>query len=108
MNFVPVCESSQILKFLDVFPFVFLSVFAGLGLVYIVQSVAMTQSAFKKSVVVETLMTSVERVMTYTELEPEPGYKVEQNPPKNWPNEGNIAFKEVLSGWCSKFKEYYT
>jgi len=65
-----------------VFPFVFVSVFAGLGLVYIVQSVSMTQSAFKKLVVVETLMTSVERVMTYTELESEPGYKVEQNPPK--------------------------
>ena len=87
------CFTNQVL--LSVFPFVFVSVFAGLGLVYIVQSVSMTQSAFKKSVVVETLMTSVERVMTYTELESEPGYKVEQNPPKNWPNEGNIVFKDV-------------
>ena len=40
-------------------------------------------------------MTSVERVMTYTELESEPGYKLEQNPPEIWPNEGKIAFKDV-------------
>ena len=55
----------------------------------------LTQSAIKKSVEVETLMTSVERVMTYTELESEPGYKLEQNPPEIWPNEGKIAFKDV-------------
>ena len=54
-----------------------------------------TQYAIKKSVEVETLMTSVERVMTYTELEPEPGYKVERKPPKIWPREGNIALKDV-------------
>ena len=55
----------------------------------------LTQSAIKKSVEVETLMTSVERVMTYAELESEPGYKLEQNPPEIWPNEGKIAFKDV-------------
>ena len=36
-------------------------------MVYVVQSVVLTQYAIKKSVEVETLMTSVERVMTYTE-----------------------------------------
>ena len=64
-------------------------------MVYVVQSVVWTQYAVKKSVEVETLMTSVERVMTYTELEPEPGYKVERKPPGNWPHEGNIALKDV-------------
>ena len=38
-----------------------------MALVYVVQSVVLTQYAIKKSVEVETLMTSVERVMTYTE-----------------------------------------
>ena len=33
--------------------------------------------------------------MTYTEVEPEPGYQVKQNAPKMWPDEGNIAFKNV-------------
>ena len=36
-------------------------------MVYVVQSVVLTQYAIKISVEVETLMTSVERVMTYTE-----------------------------------------
>ena len=40
-------------------------------------------------------MTSVERVMTYTKLETEPGYKVERLPPENWPREGNITFQDV-------------
>ena len=40
-------------------------------------------------------MTSVERVLTYTELESEPGYKVEQLPPEHWPREGNITFRDV-------------
>ena len=40
-------------------------------------------------------MTSVERVMTYTKLDPEPGYKVERLPPEHWPREGNITFQDV-------------
>jgi len=44
---------------------------------------------------VENFMTSVERVMTYAKLESEPGHKVEQLPPENWPREGNITFQDV-------------
>jgi len=40
-------------------------------------------------------MTSVERVMTYTNLESEPGYKVKRLPKEHWPREGNIAFQDV-------------
>ena len=40
-------------------------------------------------------MTSVERVMTYTKLDSEPGYKVETLPPEHWPNKGNITFQDV-------------
>lgn len=40
-------------------------------------------------------MTSVERVITYTKLESEPGYKVKRRPPENWPSEGNITFHDV-------------
>ena len=40
-------------------------------------------------------MTSVERVMTYTKLDSEPGYKVQRLPPEHWPCEGNITFKDV-------------
>ena len=40
-------------------------------------------------------MTSAERVMTYTKLASEPGYKIERIPPENWPSEGNITFQDV-------------
>ena len=40
-------------------------------------------------------MTSVERVITYTKLDSEPGYHVSQLPPEHWPSEGNITFRDV-------------
>ena len=40
-------------------------------------------------------MTSVERVMTYTKLDSEVGYKVHRLPPSQWPHEGNITFQDV-------------
>ena len=40
-------------------------------------------------------MTSVERVMTYTKLDSEPGYKVKGLPPKHWPHQGTVIFKDV-------------
>ena len=55
----------------------------------------MTQYAVRIATDVENLMTSAERVMTYTKLESEPGYKVERIPPENWPSEGNINFRDV-------------
>ena len=51
--------------------------------------------AVRKTSEVENFMTSVERVMTYTKLEFETGYKVEQRPPEHWPREGNITFQDV-------------
>ncbi|PFX21734.1 Multidrug resistance-associated protein 4 [Stylophora pistillata] len=58
---------------------------AGLALAYVIQTVAMTQYAVRKSSAVENLMTSVERVMAYTKLDSEPGYKVDRLPPEYWP-----------------------
>ena len=40
-------------------------------------------------------MISVERVMTYTKLESEPGYKVHGLPLGNWPHKGSITFQDV-------------
>ena len=55
----------------------------------------MTQYAVRTTSDVENYMTSVERVMTYTKLDSEPGYKVERLPPDHWPREGNITFQDV-------------
>ncbi|CAH3144489.1 unnamed protein product [Pocillopora meandrina] len=71
------------------------SAFAGLALAYVVQRLARSHYAIRTTSEVENLMTSVERVITYTKLECEPGYMIERRPPENWPNEGNIIFKEV-------------
>ena len=73
----------------------FSSAFAGLSLVYVIQTVVTTQYAVRKTSDVENLMTSVERVITYTKLDSEPGYKVERLPPEHWPHEGNITFQDV-------------
>ena len=40
-------------------------------------------------------MSRVERVMTYTKLDAEPGYKVQRLPPDDWPHEGNITLHNV-------------
>ncbi|KAL9951147.1 hypothetical protein ACROYT_G043760 [Oculina patagonica] len=69
--------------------------FAGLALVYVIKSAVITQYAVRKTSDVENFMTSVERVMTYTKLDSEPGYKVERLPPENWPRTGTIVFQDV-------------
>ena len=55
----------------------------------------MTQYTVRKSTDVENFMTSVERVMTYTKLDSEPGYKVDTLPPEHWPREGNNIPRSV-------------
>ena len=62
---------------------------------YVIDSADRIQLTVRKGADVENFMTSVERVMTYTKLDPEPGYKVERLPPEHWPREGNITFHGV-------------
>ena len=71
------------------------SAFVGLALAYVIQTASLTQFAVRISSDVENIMTSVERVFTYTKLDPEPGYKVGRRPPEHWPGEGNITFQDV-------------
>ena len=40
-------------------------------------------------------MTSVERIITYTHLEQEPGYECHHQPPQSWPNHGQVAIKNL-------------
>ena len=55
----------------------------------------MTQYTVRMCSNVENLMTSVERVITYTKLDSESGYKLKRLPPEHWPGEGRIAFQDV-------------
>ena len=40
-------------------------------------------------------MTSVERVMTYTEIEQEPGYQIDFQPSQKWPSRGEIQVRDL-------------
>ena len=55
----------------------------------------MSQYAVRQFSEVETLMTSVERVMAYTSLASEPGYNNKTLPPINWPQDGHVSLKDV-------------
>jgi ABC-type multidrug transport system fused ATPase/permease subunit len=52
---------------------------------------------YRQSVVVETQMTAVERVLDYCFLDQEPPAQVPENfqPPRNWPSQGQIVFDNV-------------
>ncbi|XP_068705945.1 ATP-binding cassette sub-family C member 4-like isoform X2 [Montipora foliosa] len=68
---------------------------AGLSLSYVMETLDSIQYAVRQFSNVESLMTSVERVITYTHLEPEPGYKTKVLPPTCWPHDGHVAFHDV-------------
>lgn len=41
------------------------------------------------------MMTSAERTLAYTKIEPEKGQDISSRPPKGWPNHGRIHFRDV-------------
>ena len=51
-----------------------------------------------KNSLLESKLISAERVLSFTQLEAEPGYSVEANPRSTWPESGSIKFKDVLPG----------
>ena len=68
---------------------------AGFALSYCLQLTALFQWAVRQSAEVETMLTSVERIVEYGELPPEgalvnPDYR----PPAGWPTQGKIEFKD--------------
>ncbi|XP_063068367.1 multidrug resistance-associated protein 4 isoform X2 [Engraulis encrasicolus] len=67
----------------------------GLALSYAVTLMGMFQWGVRQSAEVENLMTSVERVVEYTELENEAPWETEKRPPPSWPNKGQITFDRV-------------
>ena len=67
-----------------------------LSLVYTLQlAVDTSQYGVRTCSEVENYMTSVERIITYTHIEQEPGYDCHQQPPQSWPNHGQVAIKNL-------------
>ena len=68
---------------------------AGLALAYVIDMAKISQVAVRQYADAENLMTSVERVLEYTRLGSEPGYTIKTLPPKHWPCDGHVSFKNV-------------
>lgn len=71
------------------------TVLAGLALTYALQTLDATQYGVRVASEVESMMTSVERVMTYTKINPEPGYGTKTPPPESWPCKGSLAIQDL-------------
>ncbi|KAM4537947.1 ATP-binding cassette sub-family C member 4-like isoform 2-T2 [Fundulus diaphanus] len=67
----------------------------GLVLTYAVTLVGNFQWTVRQSAEVENMMTSVERVVEYTELESEAAWETEKRPPPDWPSRGTVIFDSV-------------
>ncbi|XP_034007075.1 multidrug resistance-associated protein 4-like [Trematomus bernacchii] len=67
----------------------------GLVLTYAVTLVGNFQWTVRQSAEVENMMTSVERVVEYTELESEAPWETKKRPLPDWPNKGLVTFDRV-------------
>ncbi|XP_015233347.1 PREDICTED: multidrug resistance-associated protein 4-like isoform X1 [Cyprinodon variegatus] len=67
----------------------------GLVLTYAVTLVGNFQWTVRQSAEVENMMTSVERVVEYTELESEAPWETKNRPPADWPSKGMVTFDRV-------------
>lgn len=73
----------------------------GLALSYAVTLMGMFQWGVRQSAEVENMMTSVERVVEYTELESEAPWETQKRPSPDWPNRGLITFDRVNFSYSS-------
>uniref|UniRef100_A0A1A7XAW0 Multidrug resistance-associated protein 4 n=2 Tax=Nothobranchiidae TaxID=405002 RepID=A0A1A7XAW0_9TELE len=67
----------------------------GLALSYAVTLMGMFQWGVRQSAEVENMMTSVERVVEYTQLESEAPWETHKRPPPDWPTKGLVTFDRV-------------
>ncbi|XP_005744339.1 multidrug resistance-associated protein 4-like [Pundamilia nyererei] len=67
----------------------------GLVLTYAVTLIGNFQWTVRQSAEVENMMTSVERVVEYTELKSEAPLETQKRPPPDWPSQGMITFDRV-------------
>ncbi|XP_020490124.2 ATP-binding cassette sub-family C member 4-like isoform X2 [Labrus bergylta] len=67
----------------------------GLALSYAVTLTGMFQWGVRQSAEIENMMTSVERIVEYAELESEAPWETDKQPPPDWPKTGSITFDRV-------------
>lgn len=60
----------------------------------------MVQLGIKQTASLENSMTSVERIVEYSSIEPEGEFEsVNKKPPNNWPNKGEIKFDKLTTNY---------
>ncbi|XP_048586332.1 ATP-binding cassette sub-family C member 4 isoform X2 [Nematostella vectensis] len=67
----------------------------GLILTYATKLSSVLAKSIKKGTEVESMMTAVERLIEYCDLEPEAPNETDTKPPKGWPDKGEVVFKNV-------------
>ena len=71
------------------------SALTGMLLAFSYSLFGFSQYGVRMACEVESQMTSVERVMAYSELPPEPGYNRHVKPPEDWPSRGVVNLHNV-------------
>ena len=66
-----------------------------MSLSFAAETLEASQYGIKIASETENYMTSVERVFTYTEIDPEPGYNTEALPPEEWPTTGSLTLRDL-------------
>ncbi|KAJ7354980.1 hypothetical protein OS493_028641 [Desmophyllum pertusum] len=68
---------------------------AGMSLTFAAESLEVCQYGIRMASETESHMTSVERVLNYTNIEPEPGYSNETLPAESWPTVGSLTLQDL-------------
>ena len=66
-----------------------------MSLTYALETLDAAQFGVQMTSETENLMTSVERVVMYTQLTPESGYSTRGGPPESWPAKGDLSIKDL-------------
>lgn len=76
----------------------------GLAILSSINLVGMCQWGMRQTAELENQMTSVERILEYTEITPEPPLESDEKnvPSKDWPRSGNVSFKALNLRYSEK------
>ena len=66
-----------------------------MSLTFAAETLGASQYGIRVASETENHMTSVERVFTYTEIDPEPGYNNENLPPEGWPTAETLTLHDL-------------
>ena len=66
-----------------------------MSLAFVMESLEVCQYAIRMASEAESHMTSVERVLNYTNIESEPGYSTDTVPDESWPTVGSLTLHDL-------------